>query len=115
MTLSDNLCYIDRSKKKVMPMATQPSRSQKLDLRLSPAAKATLQAAASAAHRSVSEFVLESALTRAAETLADRRYFGLDADRWAAFMTALDAEPRELPRVKRLLKEPSLFEVPGAK
>jgi len=96
-------------------MATRPSRSQKLDIRLTPAAKETLQAAASAAHRSVSDFVLESALNRAAETLADRRYFGLDADHWAAFMTALDAEPRELPRVERLFKELSLFEDPGAK
>jgi uncharacterized protein (DUF1778 family) len=96
-------------------MATHPNRSQKLDLRLTPAAKETLLAAASAAHRSVSEFVLESAMTRAAETLADRRYFGLDAARWAAFMTALDAQPRELPRVERLFTEPSLFEDPGTK
>ena len=97
------------------PMTTQPRRSEKLDLRLTPAAKETLQAAASATHRSVSEFVLESALTRAAESLADRRFFGLDADRWAAFMAALDAQPRELPRVERLFREPGFFEDPGTK
>ena len=91
-------------------MATQPNRSQKLDLRLTPAAKETLQAAAKAAHRSVSEFVLESALARAADALADRQRFGLDADRWAAFIAALDAPPRELPRVQRLFAEPSVFE-----
>ena len=34
-------------------------RTEKLDLRLSRAAKQTLQAAATAAHKSVSEFVLE--------------------------------------------------------
>ena len=45
-------------------------RSEKLDLRLTPEAKRTLFAAAEAARRSVSEFVLESALTRAEETLA---------------------------------------------
>lgn len=94
-------------------MATTP-RSEKLDLRLTPAAKRTLYAAASAARRSVSDFVLESALARAEETLADRRHFGLDAERWEAFLTALDAPSRPLPRVERLFASPSLFEDPPA-
>jgi uncharacterized protein (DUF1778 family) len=58
----------------------------------------------------VSEFMLESALVPADETLADRTRFGLDADGWKAFMEALDAPPREIPRLGRLLKEPSVFE-----
>jgi len=93
-------------------MATIP-RSEKLDLRLTPAAKRTLYAAASAARRSVSDFVLDSALSRAEETLAERRLFGLDAQRWEAFMTALDAPPRALPRVERLFATPSIFEDSG--
>jgi len=91
----------------------QTTRTEKLDLRLTPDAKRTLQAAAAAAHRSVSEFVLESALARADETLADRRHFGLDATRWTAFMAALDAPPRPLPRLERLIREPSVFERHG--
>ena len=55
------------------------TRNEKLDLRLTPSAKRTLQVAASAMQRSVSEFVLESALARAEETLPDRRKFGLKA------------------------------------
>lgn len=92
-------------------MASTP-RTEKLDLRLTPTAKQTLFAAASAARRSVSEFVLESALSRAEETLADRRLFGLDAERWEAFLTALDAPPRPLPRLEQLFSTPSLFEEP---
>jgi uncharacterized protein (DUF1778 family) len=88
----------------------QTTRTEKLDLRLTPDAKRRLQAAAAAAHRSVSEFVLESALARAEETLADRRHFGLDAAAWTAFMAALDAPPRPMPRLARLLSEPSVFE-----
>jgi uncharacterized protein (DUF1778 family) len=91
-------------------MPASPTRSEKLDLRLTPEAKRTLNAAAAAARRSVSEFVLESALARAAETLPDRQRFELDAGRWEAFMAALDAPPRSLPRLKRLLKKPSVFE-----
>jgi uncharacterized protein (DUF1778 family) len=58
----------------------------------------------------VSEFVLESALARAEETLPDRQRFGLDADQWAAFQAALDAPPRPLPQLAKLLRDPSVFE-----
>jgi uncharacterized protein (DUF1778 family) len=86
------------------------TRSEKLDLRLTPEAKRTLNIAASAAGRSVSEFVLESALSRAEETLADRRHFGLNAEQWEAFMAALEAPSRELPELERLMRERSVFE-----
>jgi uncharacterized protein (DUF1778 family) len=91
-------------------MAARTTRTEKLDLRLTRAAKQALQAAAAATRRSVSEFVLESALARADEALADRRTFGLTADQWRAFMAALDAPPRTLPRVRRLLTEPGFFD-----
>jgi uncharacterized protein (DUF1778 family) len=91
-------------------MQTPITRSEKLDLRLTPVAKQMLQKAAAAVQRSVSDFVLESALARAEEALADRRHFGLNAEQWEAFILALDAPPRELPRVKQLFSEPSIFE-----
>jgi len=91
-------------------MAISAVRSEKLDLRLTPAAKATIYVAASAAHCSVSEFVLESALARAEETLTNRHRFGLSPEKWEAFMSALDAPPRRHPRMERLLTEPSVFE-----
>ena len=86
------------------------TRSEKLDLRLTPEAKRVLHAAAQASRRSVSDFVLESALARAEETLPDRHHFGLDAARWQAFLAMLDAPPRPLPRLTRLLTEPGAFE-----
>ena len=85
-------------------------RTAKLDLRLTPEDKRRLQAAAATSRRSVSEFVLESALVRAEETLADRARFALNAEQWKAFLTALDAPPRDLPRLTRLFQEPSVFE-----
>lgn len=91
-------------------MATRPTRSEKLDLRLTRNAKRTLQAAAAASRRSVSEFVLDSALARADEALAVRKSFGLNATQWKAFIAALDAPPRSLPRLERLLKEPGFFD-----
>ncbi|AZO02151.1 DUF1778 domain-containing protein [Mesorhizobium sp. M2A.F.Ca.ET.037.01.1.1] len=46
------------------------------------------------------------------DNLADRRSFGLDAEKWAAFMATLEAPVRDLPRLKRLLNEPSIFPDP---
>ncbi len=91
-------------------MATTSRRTEKLDIRLTPRAKETLYAAARATNRTLSEFVLDSALVRAEKTLADRQYFWLDLERRQAFRAALDAPPRELPRLKRLFSEPSVLE-----
>lgn len=91
-------------------MTTTTRRSEKLDLRLTPQAKRTLNAAASAANKSLSEFVLESALAHAHEILPDRTQFFLNAKQWEAFLAALDAPPRPRPRLARLLNEPSVLE-----
>jgi len=91
-------------------MSTSTNRTEKLEFRLTAAAKQTLQKAATAEHRSVSEFVLESALARAEETLPDRQRFGLDAEQWQAFQAALDAPPRPTPRLAALLQRPGVFE-----
>jgi uncharacterized protein (DUF1778 family) len=91
-------------------MPERSPRTAKLDLRLSPEAKQKLQTAAESAGRTVSEFVLESALVRADEALADRNRFGLNSDQWKAFLEVLDAPLRDIPRLGRLLREPSVFE-----
>jgi uncharacterized protein (DUF1778 family) len=91
-------------------MASTITRSEKLDLRLTAEAKRVLQSAANVVHQSVSEFVLQSAMARAEETLPDRTRFGLNAEQWTAFLHALDAPPRPLPRLARLLTELSVFE-----
>jgi uncharacterized protein (DUF1778 family) len=92
-------------------MPTRVARKEKLDLRVSHEAKQILEAAASAVRSpSLSAFVLESALARADSALADRRSFVLNKSQWTAFLAALDAPPRPLPRVQRLLSEPGFFE-----
>ena len=53
-------------------------RTERLEVCISPSAKAKLQAAASASHRSRSDFVMESALSRAEEMLVERRIFVLN-------------------------------------
>jgi uncharacterized protein (DUF1778 family) len=91
-------------------MAQRTNRTEKLDLRLSRVAKRTLQAAAAAERKSVSEFVLDTALREAEERLADRRVFTLEGKKWEAFIAALDAPPRRHPRLEQLFREPTVFD-----
>ena len=70
-----------------------------------------MRAAATAERKSVSEFVLDTALSAAEERLADRRIFTLDSKKWDAFVAALDAPPRRHPRLERLFREPSVFDL----
>jgi hypothetical protein len=43
-------------------------------------------------------------------THAEKRFFSLNAEKWEAFMVALDAPPRETPRLKKLFQETTFFE-----
>lgn len=91
-------------------MPARAVRTEKLDLRLSSADKRRLETAASAASRSLSAFVLESALSQADLALADRHTFVLSKSKWAEFQRALDAPIRSVPRLERLLTEPGFFD-----
>jgi len=85
-------------------------RTDRIDLRVRPEAKEALQAAAMLRHKKVSEFILDSALGAADELLAERRHFGLNAEQWEVLQKALDAPPRPLPRIEKLMQEPGFFD-----
>lgn len=51
----------------------------------------------------MSGFPLDNGLSTADETLADRRVFVLDQQRWNEFTAALDAPAVDAPRLRALL------------
>jgi uncharacterized protein (DUF1778 family) len=91
-------------------MTATSTRTDKLDIRITPEAKAILQQAAKERHTTISQFVLESALASASAVLAERTRFSLAPDQWQAFMEALDAPPRHHPRMERLLSGPTILD-----
>jgi uncharacterized protein (DUF1778 family) len=91
-------------------MAAISQRTDKLDIRISPSAKRILQEAARERHTTISQFVIDSALSTAQEILTERTRIGLDAEQWAAFTAALDAPAERHPRMERLLKEPTILD-----
>lgn len=86
------------------------AKSERIDIRTTPTVKRALQEAALAKNKTVTEFMLDVALTEAAELLAEQRLFLLDDNQWAAFVAALDAPSKPRPRLDALLREPSVFD-----
>ena len=91
-------------------MLETQTKSERIDIRTTQHVKHTLQQAAAVTHKTVSEFLLDSALTQAAEVLTDRRVFVLDDAQWEAFLTALDEPSPPMPRLEKLLKKPSVLD-----
>ncbi len=91
-----------------MPAAAK--KEHRIQLRASKREVSTISRAAAAAGVSVSAFILESASERAQRTLADQRNFELSAAQWEAFTSALDRPVKRLPRLEKLLQEPSILE-----
>ena len=89
---------------------TTETRSERVDLRMTPAAKQTLQRAAAVTNKTLTEFLLDTGLKAALDTLADRRVFQLDEKRWDAFMAVLSAPPKNNPRLRKLLARKPAWE-----
>ena len=91
-------------------MSVAEARSERIEVRTTPSAKALLQRAASASHKNVTEFLLDAGLSVAEDTLANRRLFRLDDQQWQEFQDLLDRPVSEKPRLARLMAEKSLLE-----
>ncbi len=93
-------------------MATNVTiKTERIDVRANLPVKQLLQEAARACHKSVSEFLLDAGITAANQTLADRRRFELDDERWQQFQELLD-RPVSAPdsRMKELLTKPGVLD-----
>lgn len=66
--------------------------------------------AAKERHTSLSQFMIEAALEKAQQILAEKRHFILDEAQWQAFTSLLDRSVQEKPALRKLLQEKSVFE-----
>lgn len=85
-------------------------KEERIEIRLAAAEKERIRQAAVLSHQNVSEFILRAVRTVADETLADQTRFVLPAEQMAAFHAALDRPPRSIPRLRELLKKPSVLD-----
>jgi uncharacterized protein (DUF1778 family) len=91
-------------------MEPATSKSERLNLRVSAELRQLLQVAADLENTNLTAFILEAARVRAEQRLADQDRFELPAERFEAFMDALERPARILPRLRRLMREPSVLE-----
>ena len=54
--------------------------------------------------------MVEHAFIAAQEVLANQVHFSLSSERWDAFCAALNAPPKVIPALRKLLKKPSVFD-----
>jgi uncharacterized protein (DUF1778 family) len=86
-------------------------KASRFSIRASPVQKRLIAQAASIKEVTMSEFVLEQSLAAAQQVIADQALFTLPRKQWKKFCDALDAPPKPVPALRRLLTKPGLFDV----
>lgn len=58
----------------------------------------------------LTDYILRAAVERAQSDLSNQQTFALKRDQWNRFAKRLEAPPRNLPRLSKLLREPDVFD-----
>ena len=85
-------------------------KERRINVRASESDVQSITRASALAGGSVSAFIMMSATERAERALADVKHFELSPKQWQAFTATLDRPARKLPRLRRLLQEPSILD-----
>jgi len=93
-----------------MASVVSGNKDRRINLRATSIQESLIRAAADKRGISMTDFVLESACTRAEETIADQVHFVLSDKQWKAFNAALERPARIRLRLRKLLTEPSILE-----
>ncbi len=91
-------------------MAEAIKKTDRVYTRVTAAEKQLLASAAAAANTNVSDFVLESALREATNTLLDQRVFFASPEAFAAFEAALEAPAKTTAGLNELMNRDAPWE-----
>ena len=84
------------------PRAANAARSARLGLRATGPQEAILRRAAEVAHKSLTDFILDSACLAAEQTLLDQRLFMVSGTQYQALMDLLDRPAQDNPGLQDL-------------
>lgn len=87
-------------------MTTTTNRSSRLGLRATPQQEAVLRRAAEATHKSMTDFILDSACQAAEQTLLDQRLFMVAGSQSRALLDMLDQPARDNAGLRDLFSRP---------
>ena len=85
-------------------------KASRFSIRASVTQKRIIAEAARIKDTTISDFVLEQSLTAAQNVIADQVQFKLHKKQWKEFCDALDAPPKTISALRRLLNMPGLFD-----
>ena len=87
-------------------------KHEKFNLRWTAQQEQVIRDAARMKQKSVSAFILDQVYEAAQQVLQeqDRYHFSLNEDQWKEFCAALDAPPKRIPALHKLMNTPSVFE-----
>ncbi|MCC6914149.1 MAG: DUF1778 domain-containing protein [Rhodospirillaceae bacterium] len=85
-------------------MAEVQTKDERLQVRLDAHAKSLLQRAADYTHKSISQFVLSTALEKAERVVSDNEIVTLSNRDWSAFYDALNKPPAPNAKLKQAFK-----------
>lgn len=94
-----------------MAATTSPAtRSARLGLRATPEQEAVLRRAANVAHKSLTDFILDSACRAAEQTLLDQRLFMVSASQYQALMDLLEQPEQASEGLRDLFSRKALWD-----
>jgi len=88
----------------------RPQRSARLGLRATPEQERVLRRAAEAAHKSLTDFILESACQAAEQTLIDQRLFVVSNEQALSLLDLLERPAEEDSALRDLFSRPEPWE-----
>lgn len=89
--------------------STRVTKNQRIEVRATERQEAVLRRAASATDRTMTDFILASAVEHAERVLAERRWFTASDEEFEAFEAALDAPLTSTAKFERLFQRSSPF------
>jgi uncharacterized protein (DUF1778 family) len=106
----DTLADIHRMTKSALAQPSPPAKAKgSINLRIEARTRQLIDDAAAALGKTRTEFMVESARREAVDVLADRRLFALDAERYDAFLRALENPPPPGPKLRALIARAPLW------
>jgi uncharacterized protein (DUF1778 family) len=85
------------------------SPSSRIDLRVESDKKRVIRRAAAMLGVNVTQFIMERVFPEAERIVAEDNRTRISKKEWERFLAKLDEAPKDLPELRRLLKEPSIF------
>jgi uncharacterized protein (DUF1778 family) len=100
----DNVCALNY----IFPMSTGTA-STRIDLRLDPYKKRVVSRAAELLGVNITQFIMDRVFPEAERIVLEDQRIRLSPKDWEQFCMKLDEPPKDLPELRKLLAEPSLF------